>query len=152
MSKIEKAEFTTMCMVYDDDGHVLVQDRIKKDWPGITFPGGHTEPGETFTDCVIREIKEETGLDIKNPVLCGVKQWQTEENARYIILFFKTKTFSGTLRSSDEGKVFWIDRDRLSDYPLAVDFEDMVRVFESDNLNECYYVKNDKNEWEMKLK
>jgi len=29
-----------MCMIYDDKGNILVQDRLKKDWPGVTFPGG----------------------------------------------------------------------------------------------------------------
>ena len=37
----EKARITNLCMVYDNAGNVLVQERIKKDWPGITFPGGH---------------------------------------------------------------------------------------------------------------
>ena len=37
-------------------------DRKKRDWPGITFPGGHIESGESFTDAVIREVQEETGL------------------------------------------------------------------------------------------
>ena len=42
MERTEKVEFTNMCMVYDGD-EVVVIDRQKKDWPGITFPGGHVE-------------------------------------------------------------------------------------------------------------
>lgn len=41
MSKSDKAIFTNMCMIYDDNGRVLVQDRLNPNWPGITFPGGH---------------------------------------------------------------------------------------------------------------
>ncbi len=40
MGKYEKVELTNMCMVYDNDGNILVQDRVQKDWSGITFPGG----------------------------------------------------------------------------------------------------------------
>ena len=70
----EKVEFTNMCMVCDKN-KVVVIDRKKKDWPGITFPGGHVESGESFTDAVIREIQEETGLTIYSPRLCGIKDW-----------------------------------------------------------------------------
>ena len=52
----ENVEFTNLCMVRDG-GRVLVMDRKKEDWPGITFPGGHVEVGESFTEAVIREAR-----------------------------------------------------------------------------------------------
>ena len=76
MANAEPAIFTNMCMICDGHGNILVQDRRNPDWPGITFPGGHVEPGESFAASVIREVFEETGLTIENPVLCGVKQFQ----------------------------------------------------------------------------
>ena len=78
MAREEKAVFTNMCMVTDGNGNVLVQDRLNPDWPGITFPGGHVEPCESFTQSVIREVFEETGLTVEDPVLCGTKQFQTK--------------------------------------------------------------------------
>ena len=150
MTQTEKAVFTNMCMIYDGNGNILVQDRKNPNWPGITFPGGHVEPRESFVDSVIREVWEETGLTIVNPTLCGVKQFQNRENARYVVFFFKTDRFSGTLRSSDEGEVFWIPRKELPNYKLADDFLSMVQVFESDDLSEFYYEKID-GKWEMTL-
>ena len=74
--------------------------RLKKDWPGITFPGGHVEKGETLEESVIREVREETGLIISHPVFCGIKEWEFEEGVRYLGLLYKVKHFEGTILSS----------------------------------------------------
>ena len=92
MRELERVELTTLTMVTDGRGNVLVQDRRDRSWPGITFPGGHVEPGESFVKAAIREVYEETGLTIRDPVLCGVKQF-TENGRRYVVLFFKTTQF-----------------------------------------------------------
>lgn len=139
MDRSERAIFTNMCMISDGRGNVLVQDRHADDWPGITFPGGHVEPGESFTQSVIREVQEETGLTVKHPRLCGIKQFQTEAKERYVVLLYRADRYSGTLTSSDEGEVFWVWRSELGRYRLPVDFEDMLKVFESDDLSEFYY-------------
>lgn len=145
MARSEQAIFTNLCMVYDDAGNILVQDRKDPDWPGLCFPGGHVEPGESFVESVIREVWEETGLTIEKPILCGTKQFQTKKGERYVVLFYKTDRFSGELKSSDEGEVFWIPREKLTDYVLVDDFENMVKVFESDDLSEVqYYRENGK--------
>lgn len=150
MARSEAAIFTNMCMVSDGNGNILVQDRKNPDWPGLTFPGGHVESGESFVESVIREVWEETGLTIENPILCGIKQFQTENDERYVVLFYKADRFSGALKSSDEGEVFWIPRNTLKNYYLADDFEDMVKIFESENLSEFFYFKDD-GAWRMKL-
>ena len=60
---MENVILTNMCMVYDDNGNVLVQKRRDTDrWPGIAFPGGHIEAGESFTAAVIRKIFEDDSL------------------------------------------------------------------------------------------
>lgn len=142
----ENIELTNMCMIYDDCGNVLVQNKISKSWGGVTFPGGHIEHNESFNDSVIREVKEETGLDIKNPKLCGIKHWKTSKKSRYIVLLYKTNEFSGNLRSSDEGEVFWIKKSDLNKYKLADGFETMFKVFDDDHLNEFMSVKEN-DEW-----
>lgn len=149
MSREEKAIFVNMCMITQEQ-KVLVIDRKNKDWPGVTFPGGHVEPEEAFVDSVIREVWEETGLIIENPVLCGTKQFQTEEKARYVVLFYKADRFTGSLKSSEEGEVFWIERKDLANYPLAMDMEAMVQVMESETLSEFYYYKEGSN-WKYRL-
>ena len=143
MNRSENTIFTNMCMVYDGNGNVLVEERIKADWRGVAFPGGHVEAGEAFTDSVIREVREETGLCIKNPLLCGVKQFYTDEGERYVVFLYKTKDFSGEISSSKEGRVFWIKREELASFPLAADFYDLVKVFEDDSLSEFFCFEED---------
>lgn len=150
MAKQERAIFTNMCMIKDSDGNILIQDRISSNWPGVTFPGGHVEKDESFVESVIREVKEETGLTLLNPVLCGVKQFNTKDNARYVVFFYKANQFTGELQSSDEGEVFWIRPEELTDYNLANDMMDMIKVFETDELSEFYYYK-EKDKWKVKL-
>lgn len=150
MDRAEKTILTNMCMIYDDKGNILVQDRVDDSYKGVAFPGGHVEPEESFVQSVIREVKEETGLDIKNPILCGVKQWQMEDHTRYIVLFFKTNQFSGELYSSKEGEVKWIKRRELENYQLTSDFKEMIEIFENDELSEFYYTKEN-GEWKINI-
>ena len=103
MRKTETVELTVLCLI-EDENKILLQNRVKKDWQGYALPGGHVEPGESFVDAVVREMKEETGLTVINPRLAGVKQFPIE-NGRYVVLLFKATRWSGDLISSDEGQM-----------------------------------------------
>ena len=74
-----KIHLTNMCLIYDEDGNILVQDRLKQDWPGLNLPGGHVEVNENIIDSVVREMKEETGLDIFNVEKVGYFEWNLPE-------------------------------------------------------------------------
>ena len=139
MKRQEACVLTNMCMVYDGN-RILVQDRKDPNWPGITFPGGHVERGESFVDSVIREVHEETGLCIERVQLCGIKQWSdTSGEFRYIVLFYKTNVFSGELTPSSEGEVFWIDKGDLGNYQLADGFDTMIDIFLNEDVSENYW-------------
>ena len=138
MSRQIPVTLTNMCMVRNGD-YVLVQDRTDPHWPGVTFPGGHIESGESFTASVIREVYEETGLIIENPRLCGVKEWENSDGSRYIVLLYKADRFSGTVRNSPEGQVCWAALSSLPSLRLSLDFEKLLEVFLRDDLSEFYF-------------
>jgi 8-oxo-dGTP diphosphatase len=132
------------------DDEILLQNRVKTDWRGYCFPGGHVEPGESIVDSVIREMQEETGLTVRNPKLCGIKQFPID-GGRYLVFLFKTDEFAGELSSSEEGRVEWIHRKDLPNIAAVSDFMDMLKVFDRDDLTEFQYVVN-ADAWNVILK
>lgn len=140
MNREMQVELTNMCMVCDG-GKVLVQDRAKPGWQGITFPGGHVEPGESVVDSVIREVREETGLTVARPRLRGVKDWMRDDGSRYIVLLFTAEDFSGELAPSKEGNVFWAERSQLPHMNLARSMRETIEVLTRDELSELYFTK-----------
>ena len=147
---VERVEFTNMCMISDGQGSVVVQDRADDGWPGIAYPGGHVEKGESFESAVIREVYEETGLTVIHPELVGIKQFQTRENTRYVVLMYKATQYAGEIKSSDEGRVFWMKESELKNARLASGFYDIV-VFYQGNYHEMYYKKNESGAEELTL-
>ncbi len=112
-----------MCMVYKPDGSFLVMNRKKKDWPGLTFPGGHVEDNEDCEQACIREMKEETNLDIKDIVCKGHIEWNDfGDGIRHFAVLYVTDKFSGELKSSSEGNIFFIKEEDVEKYPLSNDF------------------------------
>lgn len=150
MSSPEIVTITNMCMIYDNN-KVLVQDKKDDDYSGITFPGGHVEKGESFTDAVIREVFEETGLKIYSPQLCGIKDWLQKDGTRYMVLFYKTDKFEGTIKSSDEGEVYWTTFDEMKRKKLAYGMDKMLEVFLDENISEYYFYKEN-GKWIEMLK
>lgn len=95
-------------------------------------------------------MKEETGLTILNPRLCGVKQFPIQDG-RYIVFLFRADKYEGELISSDEGDMHWIKKEELSSVNLISDFNELLEVILNDNLNEFQYVIEDKK-WKIALK
>lgn len=135
---MEQAIFTNMCMIEDGAGNVVVQER-KGNWPGFALPGGHVEQGESFTDAVIREVREETGLTIRHPRLCGIKDWTRDSGERYIVLLYRASSFEGVLTPSAEGDVRWASLADLPAMPLSNGMGEMLRVFLEEDLSEMYW-------------
>ncbi|BDR58933.1 8-oxo-dGTP diphosphatase [Xylocopilactobacillus apicola] len=144
MKRTSLIELTNMCRITNDNGEVLVEDRVKQDWPGITFPGGHVESGESLNDSMIREIKEETGLTIYEPKLCGVCNFLRGAE-RLIVLLYETSKFFGQIKSSNEGKIFWVKEDQLLNQNITQGFSQIYQVFKNPDISELFCLTIDAN-------
>lgn len=114
-------KLTTLCYIEQDNQYLMLH-RVKKEndenhdkWIGV---GGKFEEGESPEDCLLREVKEETGLTLKEYRLHGIitfvsNEWGTE----YMYLYTATK-YEGTLTECDEGELVWIPKDELSKLTL----------------------------------
>ena len=112
----------TLCYI-DNGTSTLMMHRIKKEndmhkgkWNGL---GGKLIPGETPEDCVIREVKEESGLNIKNPVLKGILTFpKFDEIDDWMVFVFTCKEFSGKMIECNEGVLEWILNGELKNLNL----------------------------------
>jgi 8-oxo-dGTP diphosphatase len=115
-------KLATLCYVRHQ-GQTLMLHRIKKandmhagKWNGL---GGKLLPGETPEACAIREVEEESGLTLINPLLRGMITFPgfANDDDWYCFLFVG-REFTGELIDSDEGVLAWIDDTVLLDLPL----------------------------------
>lgn len=95
-------------------------------------------------------MKEETGLTVYNPKLCGVKQFPIEDG-RYIVFLFTANNFEGEVVSSEEGSMHWVNKDELLKEDLVSDFTELLQVMLDEKLTEFQYVATE-GEWNVVLK
>ena len=152
MDRTLKAELTNMCLVKDKDGRVLLQMRTKHDWPGWTLPGGHVEKGENLVQSVIREVKEETGLSISNPVLKGLMEFKTLKGQdMYIVFLYETDEFVGELKDSIEGHLIFEKRENIKEEQWAMDMDSIWQIYDNDSLTDIIFYKDENGEWKRKI-
>lgn len=109
----------------------------------LEFSGGHVEKGEYVTPSVIREMQEETGLTIKAPRLCGIKEFHKQKDGkRYIVFLYVADSFTGRLKASSEGEIFWYPLCELAKSDKLIEgFDEMLPVFINGKISEVYYEK-----------
>lgn len=116
-------KLATLCYI-KKVGKTLMIHRIKREkdflyekWNGL---GGKFNPGESPEECVIREVREESGLSIKNPLLKGIISFPNNLSSGedWYVFVFIAKNPTGKLKENEEGHLDWIDDKKLLDLNL----------------------------------
>jgi 8-oxo-dGTP diphosphatase len=84
-------------------------------WNGL---GGKFESGESPEECVVREVREESGLEIMHPRLCGLLIFQAFKGDDWYVFVFTAREFKGQLKETEEGYLEWIPDAQLESLPL----------------------------------
>ena len=124
-------------LVYIERGsEYLMMHRIKKEidenrdkWIGI---GGKFEPGESPDDCLLREVREETGLTLNSWRMRGIVTFVSDEWGTEYMHLFTSDDYSGELLACDEGELEWVDRDRLLELPIWEGDKIFLRLIRND--------------------
>ena len=106
-------KMTTLCYI-EQAGKYLMLHRVKKHhdinagkWIGV---GGHVENGETPEECLLREVKEETGLVLTAYRLCGLVTFLSDACEPELMCVFTADAFDGELIECDEGELAWVEK------------------------------------------
>lgn len=112
---------TTLCYI-EQEGKYLLLHRIKKEndlnrdkWIGV---GGKFEDGESPEECMLREAKEETGLDILSYRYRGLVTFVSDRWPTEYMHLFTADAFSGKLRDCDEGQLEWVEKEKMGELSL----------------------------------
>ena len=111
-------QLTTLCYIEQDNKYLMLH-RVKKEndinkdkYIGI---GGHFEYGESPDECLLREVKEETGLTLTSYRPRGIITFVYRDDVVEYMHLYTSEDFKGEIGACDEGELVWIDKDKVYD-------------------------------------
>ncbi len=111
----------TLCYLHRDEKTLMIHRTKRAEdihlgkWNGL---GGKFEAGESPEQCVIREVREESGLLIQDPQLCGLLIFPAFKGDDWYVFVFTAQNFTGRLQENQEGYLDWIPDGRVDNLPL----------------------------------
>ena len=127
---------TTLCYIHNDRGQTLLIHRIKKEndlnhdkWIGV---GGKFEDKESPEECLVREVKEETGLTLTAYRYRGIVTFVSDEWETEYMHLFTADGFTGELTRCDEGVLEWVDDDKVAALPTWEGDRIFLKLLEED--------------------
>ena len=116
----QRSPLTTLCYIEQDDSYLMLH-RVKKEndinkdkWIGV---GGHFEAGESPEECMLREVKEETGYTLTSYRFRGLVTFLYRGSCKYMCLY-TADGFTGDPIECDEGTLEWVEKSRIESLNL----------------------------------
>ena len=130
-----KSQLTTLCYI-EKNGSYLMLHRVKKQndinhdkWIGV---GGHFEHHESPEDCLLREVKEETGLTLKNFAFRGIVTFVSDEDPAEYMCLYTSDSFEGELTDCAEGTLEWVPFEKIESLELWEGDKIFLRLLHTD--------------------
>ena len=118
---MERSPMTTLCYIEKDNQYLMLHRISKKNdvnkdkWIGV---GGHFEDRESPEDCLLREVKEETGLTLTSYRFRGIVTFICDDYPVEFMCLYTADGYEGRLKECDEGRLEWVDKDKLMELEL----------------------------------
>lgn len=116
-----KHSLTTLCYLDDGENYLMMhrvkkkQDVNKDKWVGV---GGHFEENESPEDCLLREVKEETGLTLTSWSLRGIVTFLSDQWENEYMFLYTADEYEGELITCEEGNLEWIPKSKVYSLPI----------------------------------
>ena len=110
--------FTTLCYIEKENKYLMLhrtskkKDGNKDKWIGV---GGHFEKGESPEECLLREVKEETGLELTSYQFRGIVTFISDEWPDEYMCLYKADRYMGDIGNCDEGELVWVEKEKIMD-------------------------------------
>ena len=110
--------FTTLCYIEKENKYLMLhrtskkKDGNKDKWIGV---GGHFEKGESPEDCLLREVKEETGLELTSYQFRGIVTFISDEWPDEYMCLYTADRYTGDIGNCDEGELVWVEKEKIMD-------------------------------------